>query len=249
MSLTKRSESERAPGDARFCTTRWTMIQGAQAGRQAESAAWEHLCTAYWYPVYAFIRRRGESPENASDLTQAFFTKLIEQNWLTQVTRRETRFSTLLITILKNFLIKQFRHEQAQKRGGGIPPVPLDLIQAEQWFGQEPVAADTPESLFEKRWALAVMEAALARLKEECESTGKAKLFEVLGPFLSREADAGDYQAAGEKLGLTSRSIAVAVYRLRQDFRAMVREEVAAGLADEGMVKEEMRALAAALVG
>ena len=249
MSPTKPFATERASKDARFCTTRWTMIQGALQGPQAETAAWDHLCTTYWYPVYAFVRRRGESPEDASDLTQAFFAKLLEQNWLSQVHKRETRFSTLLITILKNFLIKQYRHDQAQKRGGGLTPVPLDLIQAEQWFDQEPAAADTPESLFEKRWALAVMEAALVRLKDECQSTGKSQIFEVLSPFLSREADAGDYQSAGEKLGLNSRSIAVAVYRLRQDYRLMVREEVAAGLADDSLVKEEMQALAAALVG
>lgn len=224
------------------------MIQGAHdGGRSQTQAAWDHLCSAYWYPVYAFVRRRGESPENASDLTQAFFTKLIEQNWLAQVQRRETRFSTLLISILKNFLVSQFHHDHAQKRGGHVPPVPLDLALAEHWFGQEPTEIHTPESLFEKRWAVAVMEAALIRLRDECQSTGRAKIFEVLNPFLSREAGQGDYQTAGEQLGINSRSIAVAVHRLRQDYRAMVQEEVAVGLRHEGMVKEEMKALAAAL--
>lgn len=224
------------------------MIQGAhEGGRSQTQAAWDHLCSAYWYPVYAFVRRRGESPENASDITQAFFTKLIEQNWLAQVQRRETRFSTLLISILKNFLVSQFHHDHAQKRGGHVPPVPLDLALAEHWFGQEPTDVHTPESLFEKRWALAVMEAALIRLRDECQSTGRARIFEVLNPFLSREAGPGDYHTAGQQLGINSRSIAVAVHRLRQDYRAMVQEEVAIGLRHEGMVKEEMKALAAAL--
>lgn len=209
--------------------------------------AWDHFCRSYWFPVYAFIRRRGEGPDHASDLTQAFFAKLIEQDWLAQVERRDTRFSTLLVAVLKNFLIKQHHRDHAQKRGGGELPVPLDLAAAERWFGGEPAAKETPESLFEKRWAHAVMEAALVRLREECEATGKAKVFEALGPFLSREPAAGDYEAAGDRLGIQPRSVAVAVHRLRADFRAMVREEVAAGLRDEGMVEEEMKALAAAL--
>jgi RNA polymerase sigma factor (sigma-70 family) len=233
-------------GSPRFMTTRWTLMGGAgEASRHRE--AWAHFCGTYWYPVYAFIRRRGESPENASDLTQGFFAMLIENEWLARVERRETRFSTLLITVLKNFLIKRHRHESAQKRGGGNTPVPLDLASAENWFGREPVTSATPEHLFEKRWALAVMEAALSRLAEECESTGKAKMFAVLGPYLSKEPGSGDYEAAGEILGITRRSVAVAVYRLRADYRDMVREEVAAGLRDGALVDEEMRALAAAL--
>ncbi len=223
------------------------MVLPGGGGGTERDAAWDHLCRAYWYPVYAFIRRRGEPAEDASDLTQAFFAKLIEQDWLAQVERREVRFSTLLITILKNFLIKQHRCEVAQKRGGGEVPVPLDLAQAESWFGKEPATQDTPETLFEKRWALAVMDAALVRLREECESTGKAKVYAALSSFLSREPVPGDYEAAGMQLCISARSIAVAVHRLRADYRAMVREEVAAGLRDDSMVKEEMQALAAAL--
>jgi RNA polymerase sigma factor (sigma-70 family) len=220
---------------------------GGAGDEKLRDAAWGHFCSAYWYPVYAFIRRRGESPEEASDLTQAFFARLIEQDWLAQVERREVRFSTLLITILKNFLIKQHRREVAQKRGGGENPVPLDLAQAESWFGAEPSTAETPETLFEKRWAHAVMEAALNRLREECLATGKTKMFELLSPFLSREPSSGDYEAAAEKMGIATRSVAVAVHRLRADYRAMVREEVSAGLRDGKRVNEEMQSLATAL--
>jgi RNA polymerase sigma factor (sigma-70 family) len=230
----------------RFMTTRWTLMDGAEQISRRD-AAWEHFCGAYWYPVYAFVRRRGKTPEDASDLTQSFFAKLIEQDWLAQVERRESRFSTLLITILKNFLIKQHHREVAQKRGGGEMPLSLDLAQAERWFGAEPATQDTPESLFEKRWAHVVMDAALARLREESETTGKATMFAVLGSFLSREPLPGDYEAAGEKLGIAARSVAVSVHRLRADYRAMVREEVAAGLRDGKLVNEEMKALAAAL--
>ena len=232
----------------RFMTTRWTMVLQAGTDGPEREAAMEQFCRAYWYPVYAFIRRRGESPEEASDLTQAFFAKLIEQDWLAQVERRESRFSTLLITVLKNFLIKQYRREVAQKRGGGESPVPLDLAQAESWFGAEPATSETPESLFEKRWAHAVMEAALLRLREECVSTGKTKVYELLSPFLSREPSSGDYEAVAEKLGIAPRSVAVSVHRLRADYRAMVREEVAAGLSNSTRVDEELRALAEALL-
>ncbi|MCW1913393.1 ECF-type sigma factor [Luteolibacter sp. GHJ8] len=234
------------PPSPRFCTTRWTIMDGA-ADSTRRDQAWAHFCRSYWYPVYAFIRRRGTGPEDASDLTQAFFAKLVEQDWLARVERRETRFSTLLVTILKNFLIKQHRHEVAQKRGGGELPLSLDLADAERWFGREPATEETPEGLFEKRWAHAVMEAALERLREECEATGRGKLFSLLGGFLSREAAAGEYEAAAGKLGINPKSVAVSVHRLRGEFRTMVREEVAAGLRSKEMVDEEMRALAAAL--
>lgn len=235
---------ERSP---RFMTTRWTvMLSGDEEGPRHD-AALNHFCRSYWYPVYAFIRRRGETAEDASDLTQAFFARLIEQSWLSQVERRETRFSTLLITVLKNFLIKQHHREVALKRGGGETPVPLDLAQAESWYGREPATQETPETHFEKRWAQAVMDAALARLREECDATGKAKHFALLSPYLSREAAPGDYDVVGTQLGINGRSVAVAVHRLRTDLRTMVREEVAAGMTDSRLVDEEMRALAAAL--
>jgi DNA-directed RNA polymerase specialized sigma24 family protein len=236
----------RTSAGPRFQTTRWTLMD-ANGGGGKRDAAWDHLCRTYWYPVYCFIRRHGTPAEDACDLAQGFFAKLVEQDWLAKVERRETRFSTLLVTVLKNHLITQHHRATAEKRGGGVSPVPLDHAQAEDFYGREPVDLETPESLFEKRWALAVMDAALLRLEQECEATGKGRVFRVLGPFLSREADAGEYEAAGVELGIHSRSVAVAVHRLRADFRAMVREEVGAGLRDAGLIDEEMKALAAAL--
>jgi DNA-directed RNA polymerase specialized sigma24 family protein len=235
-------DSDEFPPSPRFATTRWTLLGNAgEASRR--DRAWEHFSRSYWYPVYAFIRRRGYGPDDASDLTQAFFAKLIEQDWLSRVEQRDTRFSTLLVTILKNFLIKSHHRETAQKRGGGAQPVSLDLAHAEHWFGQEPATHEAPEALFEKRWAHAVMEAALARLREEYDDNGKGKVFELISQFLYREAVPGDYDAVGEQLGIHGRSVAVAVYRMRTDFRAMVREEVAAGMRDESLVEEEMKAL------
>jgi RNA polymerase sigma-70 factor (ECF subfamily) len=135
----------------------------------------------------------------------------------------------------------------AEKRGGGHTPVPLDTVSAEQWYGSEPSTSATPESLFERRWALAVLDAAAQRLREEYESVGKGRLHGQLSPFLSREPDPGDYHRAAKVLGIQAKSVAVSVHRMRADFRAMVREEVAAGLHDKQLVEEEMRALAAAL--
>jgi RNA polymerase sigma-70 factor (ECF subfamily) len=217
---------------------------GESCGRDA---AWDHFCRSYWYPVYAFIRRRGAPTDQAADLTQGFFAKLIEQDWLAKVERRETRFSTLLITVLKNHLAKNHHYDCALKRGGGHSPLSLDMARAENWFGAEPSAPDTPESLFEKRWALAVMDAALSRLREECEVCGKANLFGTLSPFLSRDPSPGDYELAAARLGIHPKSVAVSVHRLRADYRSMVREEVAAGLVNQRLVDEEMTALARAL--
>ncbi len=207
----------------------------------------EEFCGAYWYPIYAFIRRRGTAPEDARDLTQAFFAKLIADDWLAGVERRETRFSTLLLTVLKNFLINEHARDTSQKRGGGAVPLSIELARAEGWFDAEPTSGESPERIFERRWALAVLDAALARLQRECALTGKARWFEILGPFLSNEPQAGDYEKAGTLLGLERGAVAVSVHRLRRQYREVLREEVAAGLHDPERIDEEMNHLRQAL--
>ena len=154
-------------------TTRWTMVLSAGADGPEGQTAFEAFCRTYWYPIYAFIRRQGRTPEDAQDLTQEFFARLVERNWLADVERGETRFSTLLLTILKNFLINAHEHAAAQKRGGGRAPLSIDQAQAEEWFGAEPVDRETPERTFERRWALALLDAATRRLRAEMESAGK----------------------------------------------------------------------------
>ena len=232
---------------ARFATTQWTAVLFASRDGPERTAALEKFCKTYWYPLYAFIRRRGNSPDDARDLTQEFFARLIEKDWLAGVERRDTRFSTLLLTILKRFLVNEYERNQAEKRGAGIAPVSIDVAQAEAWFGAEPSTDETPEKTFERRWALAVLAVALDRLREELAAAGKARHFEVLGPFLSREPDAHEYETAGVALDLAARSVAVAVHRLRQRYRAVLREEVAAGSADSAHIEEEMRNLSRAL--
>ena len=232
---------------ARFATTQWTAVFIASREGPERTAALGKFCTTYWYPVYAFIRRRGNGPDDARDLTQEFFARLIEKEWLAGVERRETRFSTLLLTILKRFLVNEYEREQAAKRGGGIAPVSIDVAQAESWFGAEPSTTETPEKTFERRWALAVLAAALDRLRAELTDAGKARHFEVLSPFLSQEPEAREYEAAGAALDLAARSVAVAVHRLRQRYRTVLREELAAGSRDSAQVDEEMRNLSQAL--
>jgi DNA-directed RNA polymerase specialized sigma24 family protein len=237
---------ERA-GEGRFCTTQWTVVLAAGSEGPQRDAALEIFCRAYWYPLYAFLRRRGENAEDARDLVQEFFAEMLERGWLADASRRETRFSTLLLTIFQRFLASAHRRATAAKRGGGQTTLSIDMAQAEEWFGAEPVTHETPDRIFERRWALAVLEAALARLREECHTTGRGQLFAALSPFLAREASPGEYDQAAAKLRLNARGIAVAVHRLRAEFRAMVREEVAAGLREPQRVAEELRHLAQAL--
>ena len=234
-------------GPARFSATRWTMVMEAGAEGKERAAALEEFCRVYWYPIYAFIRKRGTEPETARDLTQGFFEKLLEENWIDGMERRETRFSTRLCATLKNYLASEYRRESAQKRGGGVMPVSLDLIQAEQWYGAEPRTDETPERIFERRWAQAVMATGLRRLEEDCVSMGKGALFGALQAFLSSEAQPGEYAAAGDLLGIDKRAVAVVVFRLRKQFQQMVREEVAQGLQDKSELDNEMRFLAQAL--
>ena len=232
---------------ARFCTTQWTGVLAAGGEGPQRDAALETFCRTYWYPLYAFVRRRGTPAEDARDLVQGFFAHTLEDGWLGGVERRTTRFSTLLLTIIQRHLASEHRKATAVKRGGGRQLLSIDLAQAEQWFGAEPTTGETPERIYERRWALAVLDAALARLRDECRVAGRSRLFDTLSTFLSREPAPGEYEAAAATLRLNHGAVAAAVYRLRVQFRALVRAEVAAGLGDPAQVEEELRHLAASL--
>lgn len=223
------------------------MILNAGGDGPASDVAMEQFARTYWYPVYAFIRRRGHEAETAQDLTQGFFVRLLEKNWLAGVERRETRFSTLLLSILGNYLVSEHRRETREKRGGGAVPLSLDMAAAEQWFGAEPGTGETPERIFERRFALSVLAGALDAMKEALHAAGRGRQFDLLSPFLSREPGKGDYDAAAEALGISTNAVAAAVLRLRREYRQFVREEVAAGLTDTSLVDEELRHLAQAL--
>ena len=231
----------------RFMTTRWTMVLQAGGEGVEREAAVEQLCRAYWYPVYAFIRRQGQKPEDAQDLTQGFFAKMLRRDWLNGIEKRDARFSTWLLTRVKTHLQNEHRDATTQKRGGDSVPMPIALAEAENWFGNEPAGTETPERAFERRWALSVLEAALASVRENCCENGKEALFDHLSPFLSREPEAGEYAAVAQKLQIRENTLAVTVHRLRQLYREAVRAEVATGITDPAMIEEELRHLAACL--
>jgi RNA polymerase sigma factor (sigma-70 family) len=228
-------------------TTRWTMVLQAGADGPQREAAMEQVCQTYWYPVYAFIRRQGSSPEDAQDLTQGFFAKLLRREWLTGIDKRDSRFSTWLLTRVKTHLQNEHRDATTLKRGGDTLPVPIELAQAENWFGAEPAGLETPERIFERRWALAVLDAALTALRDDCHATAKGALFDKLSPFLSREPEPGEYTALATAMHMRENSLAVAVHRLRAQYRKAVRTEVSAGLTDVKLIDEELKHLASNL--
>ena len=223
------------------------MIFDAAGEGHERHAALEQFARSYWYPVYAFIRKKGAAHEEAEDLTQGFFEQMLEKNWLTGVERRSIRFSTLLLNILNNFLISEHRHTSDQKRGGGNPVMSLDMAEAEDWFGAEPSTNKSPERVFERRFALSVLKRAMKTMKKSFQSADRGQQFEILSPFLSKEPNLGEYAAAAGILGISAKGVAAAVLRLRKAYRKFVREEVAAGLVNPAGVDEEMRHLAGAL--
>jgi RNA polymerase sigma-70 factor (ECF subfamily) len=233
-----------------FATTHWSVVLAAgQSGSEQQAAALEKLCRAYWYPLYAYVRRRGHGPEDAQDLTQEFFLRLIEKNWLNGVAPEGARFRSYMLTMVKGFLANAYDRAQAAKRGGGRVIVPLDPQQAEERFSNEPATTETPESVFERRWALAVLEEALHRLRAAAGAADKARHFEHLNPFLSREPDDGEYARLAEQLGMSAGAVGVAVHRLRQRYRETLRATVADTLANPDQVDEELGHIFAALRG
>jgi RNA polymerase sigma factor (sigma-70 family) len=225
-----------------FTTTHWSVIVAASrpdSGAQDEALA--TLCRSYWPPVYAYIRRRGHKLEDAQDLTQEFFARLLAKEWLAGIEPQVSRFRSFLLTAVSRFLANEYDRSTAVKRGGGA--LPLDLEEAETLCRRPSMAPDSPERVYDHRWALAVLDQALHRLREELNASGKTQQFERLNPFLSREADEGEYAALGREWGLSGGAVGVAVHRLRQRYREWVRVEVAGTLSDPSLVDEEMRHL------
>ena len=173
------------------------------------------LCGSYWFPLYAFVRRRGHSPEEAQDLTQAFFARLLEKNWVADADRSKGRFRTFLLSALTHFLADEWDRTRAQKRGGGAAALPLSFDPAEERYVQEPADPETPERIFERRWALALLDEVVSRLRAEYEGEGKADLFTALHPCLVGERTALPYAELAQKLGTSESAVKSAVHRLR----------------------------------
>lgn len=246
-----RSHDARAcPAKGWFTTTHWSVVLAAGGKDAAQSLeALESLCSAYWYPLYAYVRRRGHGPADAQDLTQEFFARLLEKNWLADLEPEGGRFRSFLLTAMNRFLANEYDRSRSLKRGGGRVPVSLDRDETEGRYACEPATDETPERIFEKGWALTVLDQALARLGQELEADGKGRYFERLSPFLSREADPGEYAKIGGQWGMSAGAVGVAVHRLRQRYRESVRQEIARTVADPAQVDAEMRHLLEALQG
>ena len=235
-------------GGADFAATRWSMVLLAGQSHSPEAAsALEKLCRAYWYPLYAFVRRTGRSEHEAQDLTQEFFYRLIEKRTLRAADQTKGKFRSFLISSMKNFLANEWDRAQAQKRGGGQTHFSLDAETAEERYKLEPAHFETPEKLYEQSWAQSVLEQVFARLRAESEASGKSRRFEELKPFLTAEPDASSYAAVGARLGISESAVKSAVHRLRQRFGELLRDEIGQTVADPREIDQEIRHLAGVL--
>jgi RNA polymerase sigma factor (sigma-70 family) len=229
-----------------FHTTQWSLIAAAGDGAAPESRqALADLCGQYWYPVYAYVRRRGNDRHKAEDLTQAFFTRLLETNDLAAADRTRGRFRTFLLTACQHFLANRHDYETAQRRGGGVKPLPIDFGEGEERFTREPADPHTAEADFERRWALTLLDQTLRELRAEYIESGKANLFDTLKPVLT--GDAVGYQELGRQLNLNEGAVKVAVHRLRQRYRDKLRAVIADTVDKPDDVDDEIRDLFAAL--
>lgn len=227
-----------------FATTHWSMVMLAgQEHSPAATAALEKLCHAYWYPIYAEVRRRGYGQHDAQDHTQGFFAGLLRRKSFTHVAAEKGRFRTFLLASLKNFLADQHDLRQAAKRGGGTPLIELDAMTAEHRFALEPATEETPDKAFDRRWATALLEQAFARLASEQAQAGKGEIFSRLKTFLTRETEPGEYGELASELGLTANAIAQTVRRLRWRARELLIDEAAQTVAAVGDAEQELRAL------
>lgn len=236
-------------GEAAFVTTRWSVVlrAGSTAGEDASDAL-GLLYETYWYPLYAYARRRGQSPEAAGDLVQDVFHDLIGHHQLMAVAPGRGRFRSYLLTAVNHRLAGNWQRESRTKRGGGVPLVALDGMAAEERYRVEPADGLTPETLYDRRWALALLDRVFARLQSEWEAAGKAAMFASLRSFLSGEDERG-FAEAGAAVGLSEGAARVTVHRLRQQYRTLLREEILQTLDDPARVEEEIRHLMSALRG
>ena len=231
-----------------FATTQWSLIAAAADAADPESRqALAQLCEAYWFPVYAYIRRKGSDRAGAEDLTQSFFARLLESNDLKMADRTRGRFRSFLLASCQHFLANRHDFDIAIKRGGGRSHLSLDFEVAEGKFNREPAANhDSAERLYERRWAVELLDAALTELRREYVESDREKLFDLLKPTLTGDAGSG-YESFADRLGMTVGAVKVAVHRLRQRYRDRIREVIGRTVADPADVDDEIRDLFAAL--
>jgi len=226
-----------------FVTTRWTMVlRAARADTTRARAALEDLCQAYWYPLYAYARRRGYSPHDAEDLTQGFFARILKLNSLAEVGRERGNFRAFMLAAMNHFISDEWDRASAQKRAAQLT-ISLDAEMAENRYRSEPADKLTPESLFERRWAVTLLENVVKRLRSEYEASGQGALFMELRFAITGDKNTIPYAELASRLGLKEEALRVTVHRLRQRYRRALREEIAQTVADESEVVEEMNCL------
>jgi RNA polymerase sigma factor (sigma-70 family) len=232
-----------------FATTHWSAVVQAAGQESPEGReALAELCRVYWYPLYAYVRRLGHSPEDAQDLVQEFFSRLLEGRWLEGVSPDRGKFRSWLLACLKHFLANEHDRKNALKRGGRTIIVSMDASDAEAHYGREPATAASPDRLFERRWALTVLEQVLSRLGGECESAGKGALFSDLQPLLQGDEARLGFKEIGARHQMSEGAVKTAAYRLRLRHRELLREEIARTVNSPGEVEDEIRSLIASLV-
>jgi RNA polymerase sigma-70 factor (ECF subfamily) len=212
-------------------------------------AALNSLCQSYWYPLYAYVRRKGHSPEAAKDLTQEFFAQLLAKRLLAGVDRNKGKFRSWLLGVMNHFLAHEWAKATAQKRGGGQPLFSLDETDPEDRYRLEPADNASPEKLFDRRWAFTLLERAAVRLREEYEAAGKSAVYSALKPFVSTEGTALSYEEAARQLGLSTSAAKSAIHRLRQRYQELIREEIAQTVTTTTEIDEEIRYLLAVIRG
>lgn len=244
MSAHRNASEPHPPAGRRFATTRWSQVLAAGDSQTAESReALERLCEIYWYPLYAYARRWGYTADQAQDLTQEFFARLLEKQYIRDADPSRGRFRSFLLASLKHFLSNERDRASAVKRGGRTIVVALERETAEGMYRLEPPDPQTPETIFQRRWALTLLERTLTRLRDECDESGKSKLFTRLEGYLTGEQDTVPYARLVEDLQMSEGAIKVAVHRLRRRFGALLREEIGETVSDPDEVDDEIREL------
>jgi RNA polymerase sigma factor (sigma-70 family) len=231
-----------------FVTTHWSVVLAANGqDPDASCEAIEALCSGYWYPLYAYARRRGNGVHDAQDLTQAFFARLLEKSYLQSVDREKGRFRTFLLVAFKRFLANEWDRANAAKRGGARSFVPLDTAVAESRYAVEPAAGISPEAMYDRRWALTLIERVMNRLREEYAAGGKTAEFEALKGYLAAERGGIPYAEVSAQLGINEGAARMTVHRLRRRFREVFREEIAQTIGSQEEFQDEIRLMMSAL--
>jgi RNA polymerase sigma factor (sigma-70 family) len=234
-------------GPVLFTTTHWSVVLEAQGESPAAQEALEKLCRTYWRPIYGFVRRQGVGLDEAEDITQGFFAQLLERRSLDAVRKEKGRLRSYLLGAVKYFLADEQRRAMAIKRGSGLRPIPLEDLRANERIEMEPADPATAETIYERRWALTVLEHVLSRLKDEYRAAGNAALFDSLKQLLPDEPGSPSQAEIAAQLGMTENALRQAFYRFRQRYQSLLREEIAHTVATPGDIEDELRHLIAVL--